>query len=62
MKMEKAVCTLGSKALQDKKIKSNDYIFLCVNRLINILVLFLLRHLNWVERYSIMKIGRFFFV
>ena len=28
----------------------------------NILVLFLLQHLNWIERYSTMKIGRFFFV
>ena len=26
----------------------------------NILVLFLLQHLNWIERYSTMKIGRFF--
>ena len=29
---------------------------------INILVYFLLRQLNWVEGYSTMKIGRFFFV
>ena len=62
MIMEKAVCTLGSITLQDKKIKSNNYHFLCVGRLINILALFLLRHFNWVERYSPMKIGRFFFV
>ena len=26
------------------------------------LVLFLLRHFNWMERFSTMKIGRFFFV
>ena len=44
--MEKAVCTLGSITFQDQKIKSNNYLFLCVLRLINILVLFLLRHLN----------------
>ena len=48
--------------LPEKKIKSNNYHFLCVGRLINILVYFLLRHLNWVERYSTMKIGRYFFV
>ena len=35
---------------------------MCVGRLINILVLFLLQNLNWIERYSTMKIGRFFFV
>ena len=62
MIMEKAVCTLGPITLQDKKIKSNYYQFLCVRRLINILVLFLLRHLNRIERYSTMKIERFFFV
>ena len=44
--MEKAVCTLVPITLQDKKIKSNNYQFLCVRRLINILVLFLLRHLK----------------
>ena len=60
--MEKAVCTLGLITLQDQNIKSNNYIFLCVGRLINILVLFLFQHLNWAERYSTMKIGRFFFV
>ena len=60
--MEKAVRTLGSKTLQDQKLKSNNYHFLCVRRLINILVLFLLHHLNWILRYSTMKIGRFFFV
>ena len=59
--MEKAVCTLGLITLQDKKIKSNNYQFLCVRRLINFLVLFSLRHLNRIERYSTMKIGRFFF-
>ena len=59
MIMEKAVCTLGLITLQDQKIKS---IFLCVGHLINILVLFLLQHLNWVERYSTVKFGRFFFV
>ena len=60
--MEKAVCTLGLITLQDQKIKSKNYHFLCVERLINILVLFLLQHLNWIEGYSTMKIGRFFFV
>ena len=62
MVMEKAVCTLGLITLQDQKIKSNNYHFLCVGHLINILVLFLLQHLNWIERYSTKKIGRFFFV
>ena len=50
MIMEKAVCTLGLITLQDQKIKSNNYHFLCVGRLINILVLFLLQHLNWIEK------------
>ena len=59
--MKKVVCTLGSITFQDKKIKSKNYQLLCVRRLINILVLFLLRHLNWIERYSTMKIGRFVF-
>ena len=59
---KKAVYTLGLITLQDQKIKSNNYLFLCVGRLINILVLFLLQHLSWIERYSTMKIGRFFFV
>ena len=49
MIMEKAVRTLGSISLHDKKIKSNNYQFLCVLRLINILLLFLLRHLNWID-------------
>ena len=62
MIMEKAVCTLGLITLQGQKIKSNNYHFVCVGRLINIFVLFLLQHLNWIERYSTMKIGRFFFV
>ena len=62
MIMEKAVCTLGLITFQDQKRKSNSYHFLCVGRLINILVLFLLQHLKWIERYSNMKIGRFFFV
>ena len=62
MIMEKAVYTLDFITLQDQKIKSNNYYFLCVERLINILVLFLLQYLSWVERYSTMKIGRFFFV
>ena len=62
MIMKKAVCTSDVITLQDQKIKSSDYHFLCVVRLINILVLFLLQHLNWIERYSTMKIGRFFFV
>ena len=60
--MEKAVCTLGSIALQDQKIKSNNYHFLCVRRLINILFFISVQYLNWIERYSTMKIGRFFFV
>ena len=60
--MEKAVCTLGLITHQDRKIKSCNYHFLCVGHFINILVLFLLQHLNWIERYSAMKIGRFFFV
>ena len=60
--MEKAVCTVGSVTLQDKRIKSNNYQFLCVGRLINILVLFLLRHLKWIERYSTIENGRFYFV
>ena len=46
MIMEKAVCTLGSITHQDKKIKSNNYQFWLVRRLINILVLFLLGHLT----------------
>ena len=62
MIMEKAVCILGSITLHDEKIKSNDYQFLCVLRLKNILVLFLLRHLNWIDRNSAMNIGRYFFV
>ena len=62
MIMEKAVCTLGLITLQDQKIKSNNYHLLCVGRLIKILVLYLLQHLNWIERYSTMKIGRFCFV
>ena len=62
MIMEKAVYTLGLIDLKDQKIKLNNYILLCVGRLINILVLFLLQHLSWIERYSTMKIGRFFFV
>ena len=37
--MEKAVRTLGSITLQDKKIKSNNYQFMCVGWFINILVL-----------------------
>ena len=62
--MEKAVCTLGSITLQYQKIKSNNYHFMCVRRLINILVLhvFPFRRLNWIERYSTMKIGSVFFV
>ena len=51
MIMEKAVCTLGLITLHVQKIKSNNYQFLCVGRLINILVLFLLQHLDWIERY-----------
>ena len=60
--MEKAVCTLGLITLQDQKIKSNNCHCLCVGRLINILVLFLLQHLNWIKSYSTMKIRRIFFV
>ena len=59
--MEKAVYTLGLIILQDQKIKSNNYHFLCVGRVTNILVLFLLQHLSRIERYSTIKIGRFFF-
>ena len=62
MILEKAVHTLGSITIHDKKIKSNNYQFLCVLRLINISVLILLRHLNWIDRYSTIKIGRYFFV
>ena len=61
MIMEKAECTLGFITLQDQKINANNYPCLCVGRLINIFVLFLLQHLNWIERYSTMKIRRFFF-
>ena len=39
MIMEKAGCTLGLITLQDQKIKSNNYHFLCVGCLINNLVL-----------------------
>ena len=56
------MCTSGVITLQDQKIKSSDLHFLCVGRLINILVLFSLQYLNWIEGYSTMKIGRFFFV
>ena len=62
MIMEKAVGTLGLFTLKDKKIISDNYHILCVGRLINILVLFLLQLLNWNETYSTMKTGRFFFV
>ena len=62
MIIEKAMRTLDSITLQDKKIKSNNYQFVCVGRFINILVLILLRNLNWIENYSTMKIRRFFFV
>ena len=60
--MDKAVYILGLITLQDQKIKSNNYHFLCVGRLINILVAFLLQNLGLIERYSTIKIGRFFFV
>ena len=60
MIMEKAVYTFGLITLQDQKIKSNNYHFLCVGHLINILVLFLLQHLSWIEKNSTMKIGRSF--
>ena len=43
-------------------LKINNYQFLCGWRLIIILVLFLLQHLNWIDRYSTLKIGRFDFV
>ena len=62
VRIEKAVSIFGSIILQDKKIKSNNCYFLCVLRMISILVLFLLRYLNWIERYNTIKIGRFFFV
>ena len=62
MIMEKAVYTLALITLQDQKIKSNNYHLLRVGRLINILILFLLQHLSWIERYSTMETGRFFFV
>ena len=57
-----AVFTLVSITLPDKKIISNNYPFLCVTHLINILVYFLLRHLKSIERYSSMKIVCIFFV
>ena len=38
--------TLGQITLPDKKIKSYNYQFLCVGRLINILVYLLLQHLT----------------
>ena len=56
------MCTLGLITLHNKKIKSNNYQFLCVLRLINSFVLFLLWHLNCIDRYSTMKIGHNFFV
>ena len=56
------MCTSSVITLQDQKIKSSDYHFSGVGRLINILVLFLLQHLDRIEGYSTMKIGRFFFV
>ena len=62
MIMEGDVFTLGSITLHDKKKKSNNHQILCVARLINILAYFLLQHLNWIKRYSTMKIGRIFFV
>ena len=62
MIMENSVYTLGLITFQDQKIKSNNYHFLCVGLLINILVLFLLQHLSCIERYGTMKIGRLFFV
>ena len=46
MIVELAVFTLGSITLPDKKITSINYQLLSVGRLINILVYFLLRHLN----------------
>ena len=56
MIMEKAVCILGLITLQGQKIKSNNNHLLCVGPLINILVRFLLQHLNWIIRYSTMKL------
>ena len=39
--IENAVYTLGLITLQDQKIKSNNiFFFLCVGRLINVLVIF----------------------
>ena len=40
MIVERADFTSGSITLPDKKIKSNNYQFLCVGRLINVLVYF----------------------
>ena len=57
-----ALFTLGSITLRDQKIKSNKYQLLCAGRLINVLVYFLPKHLNWIKRYSTMKIGHIFFV
>ena len=62
MIMEKAVYILGLITLQDQKIKPNNYHVLCVGCLIDILVLFLVQHLSWIERYRTMKIGVFFFI
>ena len=45
----KVVFTLGSITLPEKKIKSNNYQFLCAGRLVNIMVYFLLRHLNLIK-------------
>ena len=62
MIMEKAVCTLGSITLQDKKIKIKQLqIFECPTFDKHFGFIFVATS-NWIERYSTMKIGRFFFV
>ena len=61
MIMEKAVCTLGLKALPYQKIKSKDYHFFVCRTFDNYVGVFLLQRLNWIEGYSTTKIGRFFF-
>ena len=52
---DSGISCLGYITLPDKKMKSNNYQYLCVRRLTNILVSFLFRPLNWIERCSTMK-------
>ena len=47
--------------LKDKKIKINHYQHLCVLRLANILVLILIRCLNWIDICRTIRNGHFFF-